>query len=107
MTTLVRGRLYAAVLDGLDDIGEKYYLVVSNNRRNAALDSVLGVRLTTSHKPTIPSIVETAPTDPVVGRVLCDNVVELWEDEVRRDLGALSTGTMRRVADGLRAAFDI
>ncbi|HVV75040.1 MAG TPA: type II toxin-antitoxin system PemK/MazF family toxin [Mycobacteriales bacterium] len=107
MSQLVRGRVYSALLSGLDDIGEKYYVVVSNNRRNRALESVLAVRLTTSAKPNIPSIVETVPSDPVVGRVLCDDVVELWPDEVRRDLGSLSVGTMRRVADGLRAAFDI
>jgi mRNA interferase MazF len=104
---MLRGRVYGALLSGLEDLGEKYYLVASNNRRNSALDSVLAVRLTTSMKPQIPSIVETDPGDPFVGRVLCDSVVELWDDEVRRDLGALSPQTMRRVADGLRAAFAI
>lgn len=107
MSTLLRGRVYSAVLSGLEAVGEKYYLVTSNNRRNAALNSVLAVRLTTSAKPAIPSIVETDPADVFVGRVVCDDVVELWDDEVRRDLGAMSPQTMRRVADGLRAAFDI
>ena len=105
MTSLVRGRVYAAVLSGLDDLGRKPYLVVSNNRRNAALVSVLAVRLTTSPKPALPSIIESGPGDPVAGRVLCDDLVELWPDEVRADLGALTPETMRRVNAGLRAAL--
>lgn len=55
---LERGRVYAAVLGTL---GEKYYLVVSNNQRNRNLDSVVAVRLTTSLKPPLPSIVALDP----------------------------------------------
>lgn len=105
MTDLVRGRVYAAVLS--ERLGEKPYLVVSNNRRNRALDSVLAVRVTTSQKPELASIVATTPADPIAGRVLCDDLVELWPDEVRRDLGACSPATMRRVGDGLRAALGL
>ena len=50
--TLLRGRVYAAQLAHVE--GEKYYLVVSNNRRNARLPQVLAVRLTTSAKPSTP-----------------------------------------------------
>jgi len=103
VTDLVRGRIYAAVLS--ERLGEKPYLVVSNNRRNRALDTVLAVRVTTSQKPNLVSIVPTTPEDPVSGRVLCDDIVEIWPDEVRRDLGACTPATMRRVADGLRAAL--
>ncbi|MBV9097266.1 MAG: type II toxin-antitoxin system PemK/MazF family toxin [Frankiaceae bacterium] len=105
MTDLVRGRVYAAVLS--ERIGEKPYLVVSNNRRNRALDSVIAVRVATSPKPDLASIVATTPEDPVAGRVLCDDLVEIWPDEVRRDMGACSPATMRRVGDGLRAALGL
>lgn len=103
---LQRGRVYEVDLGG--GIGRKPCLVVSNNRRNAALPSVLAVRLTTSSKPVLASIVELAPADaPLVGRVLCDDVLEVWPDEVTRDLGALSPATQARVDDGLRAALDL
>jgi hypothetical protein len=35
-TDLVRGRVYGAKMENVDDGREKYYLVVSNNRRNGA-----------------------------------------------------------------------
>lgn len=100
---LVRGRVYAATID--PEVGRKYYLVVSNNRRNAALRTALAARLTTTAKPALASIVEMSAADPLVGRVLCDDLVELWEDELGADLGALSRPTMRAVDAGLKAAL--
>ncbi|MBW3086259.1 Endoribonuclease MazF4 [Austwickia sp. TVS 96-490-7B] len=103
---LQRGRIYVATLGSLE---EKFYLVVSNNQRNRFLDSVLAVRLTTSSKPPLPSIVEIDPTRDrgFEGRIVCDDIVEIFEDEVARDLGALSPETMRKVDIGLRAALGI
>jgi len=105
VTDLVRGRVYGAVLS--ERLGEKPYLVVSNNRRNRALDTVLAVRVTTSPKPALASIVATTSDDPIAGHVLCDDIVEVWPDEIRRDLGACSPTTMKRVGDGLRAALGL
>lgn len=105
MTSLQRGRVYWAVLD--QEIGRKPYLVVSNNRRNRNLPSVLAVRITTSRKPDIPSVVTLGPGDPLVGSVLCDEVGPLWEDEVQADAGALSPGTMRAVEGGLHEALGL
>ena len=102
-----RGRVYRAALE---HVGEpKYYLVVSGNRRNDALPQVLAVRLTTSPKPAIPSVVELrSPQDgPFDGRAACDDIETLWPDELRRDLGALTPAAMGRIAAGLRAALDI
>ncbi|GAB97842.1 mRNA interferase MazF [Kineosphaera limosa] len=102
---LERGRVYAAVLGTL---GEKYYLVVSNNQRNRNLDSVVAVRLTTSLKPPLPSIVALDPDrDGFQGHIVCDDIVEIFDDEVRRDLGAVSSQTMRSVEAGLRAALGL
>jgi mRNA interferase MazF len=102
---LVRGRVYLAVVDQVD--GEKPYVVVSNNSRNRALPNVLAVRVTTTPKPSMTSIVELAAADPLVGRVLCDDVTQLWPDEVRREVGALSPVTMRRVNEGLADALGL
>lgn len=107
MTALLRGRVYAAKLAHID--GEKYYLVVSNNQRNGRLQQVLAVRLTTSPKPAVSSIVELKPGEvlPGGGRIVCDDIETIWEDEVTRDMGALSQGTMTRVEAGLRAALGL
>lgn len=102
---LHRGRVYGA---RLGDLPEKYYLVVSNNQRNRKLDSVLAVRLTTSPKPPIPSIVEVRNEDAgLEGRFVCDDIVEIYHDEITRDIGAVSLGTMRRVAAGLLSALGL
>ena len=104
-TGLVRGRVYAAKLEHVPD--EKYYLVVSSNRRNRQLPQVLAARLTTTPKRSRPSVVELDRREVFTGRVVCDDIETLWPDEVTRDLGALTPGAMARVEDGLRAALDL
>jgi hypothetical protein len=72
--------------------------MVSNNRRNAWLDSVLTIRLTTSAKPDLDSIVVLGPADgPWSGRALADDIVEVYRDEITRELGALPPATVRRI----------
>jgi mRNA interferase MazF len=103
MDTL-RGRIYRA---GLSHIGEdKYFLVVSNNRRNRAFEQVLAVRLTTT-KPRDgrPAMVEIGPDEVMTGWASCDDIETVYDDEVRADLGAVTAQTMRRVEGGLRAAL--
>jgi mRNA interferase MazF len=102
---VLRGRVYAARLSHLDE--DKYFLVVSNNRRNRNLPQVLAVRLTTTPKPALPSIVNLDSREVFSGWVVCDDIVELWEDEIRRDLGALSRAAMDAVGRGLAAALDL
>ena len=102
-TSLLRGVVYAATLPHVGE--EKYYLVVSNNRRNANFPQVLAVRLTTTPKQPRPSIVELGHPEPFVGRAVCDDIETLWDDEVRRELGALSPAAMARIEAGLRAAL--
>jgi len=81
------------------------FLVVSNNRRNQRLPQVLAVRLTTTEKPQIPSIVELRHPETFIGRVVCDDIVEIYEDEVLSVVGSLSPGAMRGVNAGLAAAL--
>lgn len=100
---LARGQVVSADI-GLDE--PKLLVVVSNNRRNRALPQVLAARLTTTAKPALPSIVELAVADrPLVGRVVCDDIVEVYEDEVREVRGVLSAVTMRAINAGLAAAL--
>jgi len=83
------------------------FVIVSNNRRNERLPQVLGVRLTTSPKPQIPSIVSLGHPEAFVGSAVCDDIVEIYEDEVVRVVGALSRRAMEAVEGGLCAALDI
>jgi len=55
----------------------------------------------------MPSIVALHVGEPVVGNVICDDILELYPDEVRQDLGALSPATMRRVGAGLKVALGL
>ena len=106
MTDLVRGRIYRARPDGFAQ--DKFFLVVSNSNRNRHLDSVLVVRFTTSPKPALPSIVEVPASEVLPGgRLVCDDIYELFEDEVKEDVGALSPQTMAAVGRGLRAALGL
>ncbi|WP_308294213.1 type II toxin-antitoxin system PemK/MazF family toxin [Streptomyces sp. ST2-7A] len=99
----IRGRVYTADVGH----GRKPWLVVSNNARNTRLKDCLATRITTSTKPPLPSIVELSTADPLVGRVLCDDLVNLYRDELLEDRGALSHHTMVKVSQGLRAALAI
>lgn len=101
-----RGELWAATLPGMPS--EKYYLVVSNNRRNQKLGTALVVRVTSSvHKPLVGSMVEIPHGEPLMGRVLCDEIEWMYPEDARAKVGAFSPATMRRVALGLKAALDI
>jgi mRNA interferase MazF len=106
VTDLLRGRVYRAQLSHIGE--DKYFLVVSNNRRNRAFDQVLAVRLTTT-KPRVarPAMVELDPAETMTGWASCDDIEAIYNDEVRADMGAVTAQTMRRVEAGLRAALDI
>ncbi len=97
----VRGRVYMADVGS----GRKPWLVVSNNARNRALSDCLAVRLTTSVKPELPSVVPLGHADPLTGRVLCDDIALLYREDLEEDRGALTPETMMKVAAGLRAAL--
>ena len=98
----VRGVVYRGDLG----YGLKPFLVVSNNTRNQKLNDCLVVRLTTTTKPDLPSIVKLEAADaPLVGYVLCDDIAPAYRDELRERIGALSLPSMVRVAAALRAAL--
>ncbi len=104
MTDLLRGRVYRARLGHIEE--DKYFLVVSNNRRNRAFEQVLAVRLsTTKPRDSRPAMVELDAGDALAGWASCDDIETIYADEVRADLGAVTARTMRRVAAGLRAAL--
>lgn len=104
MTDMLRGRIYRAHPSHIG--ADKFFLVVSNNRRNRAFEQVLAVRLTTTRpRDDRPAMVPLGPEEVMTGWVSCDDVETIYDDEVRADAGAVTAPTMRRVEEGLRAAF--
>ena len=101
---LARGQVVLAHI-GLNEA--KRLLIVSNNRRNRHLQSVLAVRLTTTKKPDIPSVVPLHHEDQMTGFACCDDIIEIFENEVVQVVGALTPSTMARVSRGLGAALHI
>ena len=97
--------VYWATFD--ERIGEKPWLVVSNNQRNTRLGSALVVRMTTSQKPPLASIVELGSDDPLVGRVLCDDITVMYSDDPYRPAGALSPRTMQAVDAAVKVALGL
>jgi len=88
--------------------GEKPYLVVSNPHRNRNLDTVVGVRITTSPKPPdLDSIVPIETRGHVVGQVLCDEITLISKlDLIRRASNAFTPREMERICAGLNSALD-
>lgn len=102
MIVPLRGQVFRVDLG----YGPKPWLIVSNNSRNRSLESVLAARITTTGKHSaIPTVVHLAESDPLTGFVLCDDLVQLYRDELTTPLGALGPATMRAVNGGLRIAL--
>jgi mRNA interferase MazF len=104
MTDMLRGRIYRARLAHIGE--DKFFLVVSNNRRNRAFEQVLAARVrTTPPKAERPAMVPLGSEEVMTGWVSCDDIETVYDDEVRADAGALTAPAMRRVEAGLRAAL--
>lgn len=98
-----RGQIYWAEVGG---VGRKPWLVVSNNRRNRQLESVLAVRITTTDRYAgMPTVVRLTQDDPLVGYVVCDDLGPIYRDEIAKSAGAVSGRTMLAVSDALRVAL--
>jgi mRNA interferase MazF len=86
----------------------KYWLVVSNNRRNSGLRNALAVRITSSPKYVdLDSVISIPADESLTGWVRCDDIVHLFADEVIREITAFSPRTMRAVGVGLSAALGL
>lgn len=102
----LRGQVYRV---DIGSYGPKPYVVVSNNQRNRALDSLLGARITSTDKANIPTAVSLTPRDPMVGYVLADVIVELYKDELAEGdyMGSLAPATVLRLNEALCQALGI
>jgi mRNA interferase MazF len=102
----LRGQVFHVDVEG---VGPHYWLIVSNNQRNAHLQDVLAVMLTTTaaRAPRVSYVPLTKGQDPFEGWVRCDDIGPLYRDELGPVKGALSPGTMRRVDVGLAFALNL
>ncbi|MCW2526436.1 MAG: MazF family transcriptional regulator [Pseudonocardiales bacterium] len=105
MIAPLRGQVFRVDLG----YGAKPWLVVSNNQRNRHLDTVLAARVTTTGEHIhIPTVIPLSHDDPLAGRVICDDLVQLYrDDDLARAplLGVLSPATMRAVSLALRVVL--
>jgi mRNA interferase MazF len=84
--------------------GRKPWLVISNNRRNRNLDSVIAVRITTTARD-LPTWVPLTPADPMVGSANTDDIEQVDKDYLDEYAGSLTPDTMERVSEALRFAL--
>jgi mRNA-degrading endonuclease toxin of MazEF toxin-antitoxin module len=102
----LRGQIFRVDVEG---VGPHYWLVVSNNPRNAHLSDVLTVMLTTTppRSPRASYVPLAKGQDPFEGWVKCDGIGPHYRDELGPVKGALSPGTMRLVDAGLAFALNL
>ena len=101
-----RGQIWWAEVE----LGEaKRFVIVSNNPRNRTLRDVLGVRMTTAPKPSVPSIVAFKPgeVDTAICYAVADDITPLDKAQLQRPVGALTPRQMRRVDVALVAALGL
>jgi mRNA interferase MazF len=89
--------------------GPHYWLVVSNNQRNAHLRDVLTVMLTTTppRSPRASCVPLDKGQDSFEGWVNCDDIGPHYRSQLGPVKGALSPATMRRIEAGLAAALGL
>jgi mRNA interferase MazF len=100
--SVLRGQVYRCDLGH----GLKPWLIISNNRRNELLETVIAIRITTTAKD-LPTRVPLAPGDPLGGYAIADDIEQLYKDELRTELGSLTQATMREVDKALKLALGI
>jgi mRNA interferase MazF len=90
-------------------VGPDYWLVVSNDQRNAHLRDVLTVLVTTTppSAPRVSRVRLTAGQDSFEGWADCDDIGPHARAELGPVKGALSSATMRRIEAGLAAALGL
>jgi mRNA interferase MazF len=102
----LRGQVFHVDVEGA---GPHYWLVVSNNKRNASMGDVLAAMLTTTppRSPRVSYVPLAQRQDPFDGWVKCDDIGPLFRDQLGPVKGALSPATMQRVDAGLAFALGL
>jgi len=103
----VRAQVYFVDLGA--KVGSKPFVIVSNNPRNRVLDTVLGVRITTTNRNAHIETVVPLGRDcgTLAGWALCDDIEKLWTDELATPAGTIGPHTMAAINHGLRVALSL
>ena len=97
----LRGTVWDCAFESAAD--PKPALIVSNNGRNRSRwPFVHVVRITGAPKEARDTIVELPTGEPVVGRVVCDDLAPVPKVALGRSRGGLSPATMQRVDEALK-----
>jgi mRNA interferase MazF len=103
---MFRGEVYAAILPHIGE--EKFFVIVSNNSRNRKLDSVLGLRITSKPKQDDLAIIIIPNGEThLQGRVLCDDINEIFPEDITRLITRFSPSFMQKINQGLRESLDL
>jgi mRNA-degrading endonuclease toxin of MazEF toxin-antitoxin module len=102
----LRGQIFHIDEEGA---GPHYWLVVSNNQRNAHLRDVLTVMLTSTppRSPRASYVRLDKGQDSFEGWVNCDDIGAHYRTQLGPVKGALSPATMRRIEAGLASALGL
>lgn len=104
MNPPMRGQVYRVDLGH----GPKPWVVISNNVRNRQLNDVLAARITTTNKIALPTIVPLGSAEvPLVGSILADDIVQLYQDELTTPVGTLSPSTITKLNAALAIALGL
>jgi len=95
-----RGDIIQARTGGRKDV----WVVVSNDIRNAELDSFLAARVLAAGG-TSPTRVTTSAADPLSGFISADHIVTIYRDEVDEKIGTLAPDTASALSRALRVAM--
>lgn len=63
--------------------------------------------MTTTVKPDLPSIVVLPKDESFTGRIMCDDIEPIYDDQVIKGIGAVSSQTMALVNQALKIALDL
>lgn len=105
MSEIYRGQVYLAKHPDLED--KKYFLVVSNNKRNRNLNTVLCVRITSTSKAGIPTCVPIPNHDGLTGYIVCDDVYMFMDYELEHPTTSFTDKIMVEVERALKLVFSI
>lgn len=83
------------------------FVIVSNDRRNRNLKTVLGCRIADGEYPGQPTVVALPEDEGIAGSVVCDDVTLLRQGELADPKTVLSPATMAAVSAGLCLALDL
>ena len=103
MTGMLRGEVWQA---DLPELSGKLYVVVSDNKRNRYAESALAARLTTTSRHShLPTKIPIRRGEQLSGWVGCDNIVELYDEDLVKQVGVLGPQQMQDLMPGILSAF--